>query len=242
MYRSSNISILGGAGAITLFALQAALGDDGVAIASAQMKDRARMNCGAQIECVTPDGHAGQVSRLPVQEPTATALIMDDDTVTCVLPEGETNFVIELPQTALPERFTFLNENAGARGELRIAVSNHRLAAKSPEWTEVDGVIPFAHKRLFGVSLLGIEAKFVRLSFHVEKNGRSVALAAYGNKLLSGVTDRSDETAPPRTRLEGSGLEDALDSKFARLHSSGSTLLLTSNSLSVAPLPQMAHD
>jgi hypothetical protein len=69
-----------------------------------------------------------------------------------------------------------------------------------------------------------------------------VALAAYGNKLLSGVTDRSDETAPPRTRLEGSGLEDALDSKFARLHSSGSTLLLTSNSLSVAPLPQMAHD
>jgi hypothetical protein len=238
MYRFSNIRFLGVAGAIYLFALQAALADDrATKNPTAQIKDRARMNCGAQIECVTPDGHAGQVSRLPVQEPTATALIMDDDTVTCLLPEGETNFVIELPQTALPERFTFLNENAGAQGELRIAVSNQRLAAKSPEWTEVDGVIPFAHKRLFGVSLLGIEAKFVRLSFHVEKNGRSVALAAYGNKLL-----RSDETAPPRTRLEGSGLEDALDSKFARLHSSGSTLLLTSNSLSVAPLPQMAHD
>jgi hypothetical protein len=243
MYRVSDISISGVAGAITLFALQAALADDRAANdPAAQIKDRARMNCGAQIECVTPDGHAGQVSRVPVQEPTATALIMDDDTVTCLLPEGETNFVIELPQTALPERFTFLNENARARGELRIAVSNHRLAAKSPEWTEVEGIIPFAHKRLFGVSLLGIEAKFVRLSFHVEKAGRIAALAVYGSKLLSAATDRYDENAQPFKVFEASGLEDALDSKFARLHSSGSTLLLTSNSPSVAPLPQMARD
>src|SRR4029077_6222900 len=82
-------------------------------------KDPARMNCGAQIECVAPDGHAGQVSRLAEHDPAAIALIMDDDTVTCLLQEGETNFVIELPRTAVPDRFTFLNENATAHGELK---------------------------------------------------------------------------------------------------------------------------
>src|SRR4029077_9574689 len=128
-----------------------------------------RMNCGAQIECLTPDGHPGRISRLPLQDPTATALIMEDDPVTCLLQEGETNFVIQLPDVAVPDRFTFLNENGKAHGELRIAVSNRRLATNSGEWKEVEGVIPFTHKRLFGVSLLGIEAKYVRLSFRVEK-------------------------------------------------------------------------
>src|SRR6266513_334781 len=99
-----------------------------------------RMNCGAQIECVTPDGHLGRIARLAAQDPDATALIMDDDTVTCVLQEGETNFVIELPPVAVPDRFTFLNENGKAHGELRIAVSNQRLAANSSEWKEVEGV------------------------------------------------------------------------------------------------------
>src|SRR3982751_5782843 len=59
-----------------------------------------RMNCGAQIECVTPDGQFGRISRLPVRDPRAAALIMKVDTVTCVLQEGETNFVIELPDVA----------------------------------------------------------------------------------------------------------------------------------------------
>jgi hypothetical protein len=142
----------------------------GVATASAGDKSAAnRMNCGAQIECVTPDGHLGRICRLPAQDAAATAMIMEDDTVTCVLQEGETNFVIELPEVAVPDRFIFLNKNGKARGELKISVSNQKLAPNSSEWKEVEGVIPFAHKRLFGVSLLGIEAKYVRLSFHVDK-------------------------------------------------------------------------
>ena len=139
----------------------------------AERSSGSRVNCGAQIECVTPDGHAGRISRQPVQDPGATALIMEDDTVTCVLQEGETNFVIELPDVAVPDRFTFLNENGKARGELKISVSNQRLAPNSSAWKEVEGVIPFAHKRLFGVSLLGIEAKYVRVSFRVEKQTQS---------------------------------------------------------------------
>jgi len=136
-----------------------------------------RMNCGAKIECVTPDGRNGHVSRLPVQAPGVTASITDDDTVTCLLQEGETNFVVELPQKAALDRFTFLNENAAASGELRISVSNHRLPAGSPEWTAVEGVIPFAHKRLFGVSLLGIQARFVRFSFRVAQYTRGSGVA-----------------------------------------------------------------
>jgi hypothetical protein len=241
MDRFFSMSLFGVATAATLFALHPALAGEGGL--STDPKNPARMNCGAQIECITPDGHAGQVSRLPAQDPTATALIMDDDTITCLLQEGETNFVIELPQSALPDRFTFLNENAGARGELKIAVSNHRLAANSPEWTEVEGIVPFAHKRLFGVSLLGIEAKFVRLSFHVEKEGRIAAHLLYGDKPRNGSTDQHHESAQQVLNgFQTSGLEDALNSKFAALYSRGGPVLVTSNSLSVAALPPMSRD
>jgi hypothetical protein len=192
------------------------------------------MNCGARIECVTPDGQAGQVSKLPAQDPGAIALIMEDDTVTCLLQEGKTDFVIEIPQAALLDRFTFLNENAVARGELKIAVSNHRLRADSPEWTEVEGIIPFSHKRLFGVSLLGIEAKFVRLSFRVEKQGRIAAVAKYGEKTGSLKDAAYDSVQAPET-FHVSAMNDALNSMFATQHARDS-VLLTVNSASVGPL------
>jgi hypothetical protein len=207
-----------------------------------QTKTPARMNCGAQIECTTPDGRAAQVARVPSQDTSAAALIMDDDTVTCLLQEGETNFVVELPRAALLDRLTFLNENATARGELRIAVSNQRLAANSPEWREVEGIVPFAHKRLFGVSLLGIEARFVRLSFHVEKEGRIAALAVYGEKSREASADRAVIAAKISDMFRASGLDAALNSTFANLHAPERTLLLTANSESVGPLSQIARE
>ena len=82
--------------------------------------------------------------------------------------EGETTFIIQLPKNSTGDRFTFLNENTAACGELRIAVSDSPLSADSPKWTEVDGIVPFAHKRLFKLSMLGVETKFVRLSFKVD--------------------------------------------------------------------------
>jgi hypothetical protein len=197
------------------------------------------MNCGARIECVTPDGQSGQVSRLPAQDPGATALIMEDDTVTCTLQEGKTDFVIEIPEAALLDRFTFLNENAAARGELKIAVSNHRLRADSPEWTEVEGIVPFSHKRLFGVSLLGIEAKFVRLSFHVEKQGRIAAVAGYEARDANPKATGSDSVQPPET-FGISAMTDALNSRFATRHAR-ENILLTANSASVGPLSASVH-
>jgi hypothetical protein len=95
-------------------------------------------------------------------------LVMDRDTVSSPLPEGDTTFIIFVAQSSTLDRFTFINENKPARGELRIAVANEKLSADSDKWTSVDGAVSFKRKRLFNVSMLGVEAKYVRLTFHVE--------------------------------------------------------------------------
>lgn len=125
----------------------------------------------AEIECITPDGHASPLSTAPQPAQNAPATIKDDDTISCPLREGETVFIIAFPKIALLDRFTFVNENATACGELSIAVSNYRLPPNSPSWTAVDGAIPFVRKRLFNLSMIGVEAKYVKLSFRVQKTG-----------------------------------------------------------------------
>jgi hypothetical protein len=155
----------------------------------------AQMNCGARIECITPNGQTGRVAKLA--EPAAvTALIAEDDTVTCLLQEGRTDFVVELPKAATLDRLTFVNENGRARGELKIAVSDERLKADSKGWVEVEGIVPFSHKRLFGVSLIGIEARFVRLSFHVEKESR-IGMLQDANAKSAAVNLRAAQKEEP---------------------------------------------
>src|SRR6202140_1374707 len=122
-----------------------------------------------QIEYIAPDGQFSSLTAAHLAPHKPTIAFVDDDTVSCVLKEGETTFIIELPNNVARDRFTFLNENAAACGELRIAVSDSPLPPDSPKWTEVDGIVPFAHKRLFELSMLGVEAKYMKLLFHVEK-------------------------------------------------------------------------
>jgi len=95
-------------------------------------------------------------------------LVMDQDTVSSTLPEGDTTFVIFIARSSAIDRFTFINDGRSARGQLRIAVANEKLSADSEKWTSVDGAVSFKSKRLFNVSMLGVDAKYVRLSFHVE--------------------------------------------------------------------------
>ena len=155
-----------------------------------EAKNLAQMNCGAQIECIMPDGRAATIAGRTSREENPVPLIMDDGTISCPLQGGDTTFVIALAKAALIDRFTFVNENAAAHGELKIAVSNYRLPANSSKWTEVQGVIPFAHKRLFNLSMLGVEAKYVRFSFHVEKEGGIAALGPYGEKSLRDLAEK----------------------------------------------------
>ena len=168
-----------------------------------------------QIEYVAPDG---QFSSLTAAHPGAhkpSAAFVDPETISGALREGETTFIIQLSKKSTADRFTFLNENTAACGELRIAVSDSPLSADSPKWTEVDGIVPFAHKRLFKLSMLGVETKFVRLSFKVDGQRQ----------------DSAHVSDPFRTSV----LAAAINSNFIRLHKQALDLRVAT--VSVAALP-----
>jgi hypothetical protein len=171
-----------------------------------------------QIEYIAPDGKLCSLSAANPAAHKSTAAFVDSETVSCALKEGETTFIIELPKNTLRDRLTFLNENAAACGELRIAVSDSPLPVDSLKWVEVDGIVPFAHKRLFKLSILGVETKFVRLSFRVD-----------------GQNEKSASISNP---FRASMLAETINSHFAKLRGHGRELDLAS--ISVAPLPAVA--
>ncbi len=189
--------------------------------------DRAKNR--AQVECITPDGRRSPVSGTTMLEQYAPASIIDDQTISCSLREGETTFLIALPKGTPHDRFTFVNENAAACGELRIAVSNSPLPADSAKWVEVDGIVPFAHKRLFNLSMLGVETRFVRLSFHVENSSGESA------------DQRPRDAARISNTFRASALSDAINCNFAKLHGQHQDAI-SFGSLSVAPLPPRPNE
>jgi len=174
-----------------------------------------RLTGGAQIECITPDGRVFPVANPETSTPGAPASMMDDETISCALQEGETTFIIPLFKAALLDRFTFINQNAAARGEFNISVSNSYLPADSPKWTQVNGIVPFAHKRLFNLSMLGVEAKYMKLLFQVEKAGQRTGLGLYRDE-----KEPADAIAKTATLPTSAGSPDK-NKKIAILIASG---------------------
>ena len=191
-------------------------------------KNLARMNCGAKIDCITPDGRLVAVPSAGEKNSSAAALIMDDDTLSCPLQEGETTFIISFPKTALLDRFTFINENAGVKGEMKIAVSNYRLPADSPKWTDVSGKTAFTSRRLFNLSMVGVEARYVKLSFHVEKGGRIAALGLFGGVSLEKFAKRQNGAIRIANTLTTHRLEDMLNFNFANLYAKARVVFVSS--------------
>jgi hypothetical protein len=111
---------------------------------------------GLQIDCVAP-GKA-----------EAFSLTMSDAKIRYTLRRGATSFIIRLAAEDQRRCFTLENENMAAEGRFSIAVSNERLAADNPRWSVVAGAVPFRHKRLFDLSLIGVEAEFVKVTFQVD--------------------------------------------------------------------------
>lgn len=111
---------------------------------------------------------------IPSTGPAGTSA--DHKTVRCSLQEGETTFILPVPKASMLDGFKFVNENPAVRGELQIAFSDSYLPANDPKWNAVDGKIAFANKRLFNLSMLGVNAKYVKLSFRVEKDSRIAAV------------------------------------------------------------------
>ena len=187
MNRCRPLQVLGLCGASVLFFLavpiQPVAADDIAAAfdVSNPAKNLARMNCGATIGVVGADGRVVSPSTTESNS-NVTALILDDDTLSYPLQEGETTFLLTFPRVSLLDRFTFVNENAAAEGEMKIFVSNSRLNAESSKWVEVNGSTPFTGKRLVNQSLLGVEARYVKLSFRVAKAGRIAGLGLYGGQ------------------------------------------------------------
>ena len=135
------------------------------------------------VECIAPDGQDTPAALKSQSE--KNILTLDNNTVSCSLREGDTTFIISLERSSPLDRFTFINENTAVRGELRIAVSNEKLSADSDKWTPVDGATSFKRKRLFSVSVLGVEAKYVRLTFHVEHENDWPLLGWQGIRTVS---------------------------------------------------------
>src|SRR3954465_8419147 len=156
---ATTLSVLAGESAIDPMTL-----DD----ASNPAKNLARMNCGASIDLIGADGRVMVVTD---KESSPTALLLDDNTLNYPLPEGDTTFVLSFPRTSILDRFTFVNENSSAAGEMAVAVSNYRLPARSSKWIEVNVGTSFTGKRLFDLPLAGTEARYVKLSFHVTEPG-----------------------------------------------------------------------
>jgi hypothetical protein len=193
--------------------------------ASNPAKNLARMNCGATIDLI---GDNGRIVPVTNKDSGANTLLLDDDTLSYALPEGDTTFLLSFPRTSALDRFTFVNENASAAGEMKISVSNYRLPAQSSKWNEVNRGTSFTGTRLFDLSLLGIEARFVKLSFHVTKAGSIAGLGLYGGQSLQkfgarqrGVIRVTNSTATRR-------LEDMLNFNFANLYARARIVFVSS--------------
>jgi hypothetical protein len=212
---------------VTVHAAFAGEATTGAYDSSNPAKNLARMNCGATIDRIGPDGRA-----LVVTEKASSAgnLILDDDTLNYPLPEGDTTFVVSFPRISTLDRFTFVNENAAAAGEIKIAVSNYRLAANSRKWIEVNSESSFTGKRLFDLSLAGTEARYVKISFHATRGGLIAGLGLYGEQSLQkfaarqrGVTRLTNTAATRR-------LEDMLNFNFANLYARARIVFISSGS------------
>jgi hypothetical protein len=127
-----------------------------------------------RVDCLTPAGRLLIVPNRAGNNSSETAVVLNNNTLRCPLQKGETTFIIAFPKTSPLDGFRFLNENAAARGEMKIAISNSRLPFDSPKWIEVTGKTAFIHKRLFTLSMVGVEARYLKLSFRVE-NGPGVS-------------------------------------------------------------------
>jgi hypothetical protein len=183
-------------------------------------------NDDSRIDWIANDGSGAVSSTL--QRNGANPSRKDDDTVSCLLKEGDSTFVIALPKRTLLDRLTFVNENADAQGDLRIAVSNYRLPAESSKWNTVDGSVHFAHKRLFNFSMLGVEAKYVRLSFHVENAGHIPALKVRSTEPLETLALQDRHVLRLPNPVASSGGNDGLTFGLTDLEARSRILYISS--------------
>ncbi len=203
-----------------------------------QSKNLARLNCGAHIDRILSDGRSFALQVGGDRSSDPSALILDDNNLGTSLPPGTSTFIITLPRIAGLQRFSFINQNAAGQGEFELAVSNSRLRPNDRQWRVVQSSQSFAGQRLLNLSLLGIEAKYVKISFHMQKEGRLAGVALYGNPTLANFASR--HVLQARTSYSFASLksvthpEDTLNFNFANGYARARVVYVSSGSLSQA--------
>jgi hypothetical protein len=204
-------------------------------------KNLARLNCGAHIDRILPGGRVVSVAVASDKNENPAALVLDDNTLSCPLIVGDNTFIITLPRIAALERFAFINQNAAAHGDFELSVSNYRLRPKDPKWIPVQRATLFTGKRLISLAVVGMEAKYVKLSFHVQKEGRLAGIALYGSRTLDSFAARhvlraqstyTFASVRPVTIIRP---EDTLNFNFANRYARGQVAYVSSGEPASSP-------
>lgn len=197
-------------------------------------KNLARLNCGAAIEI---SSHTGPQSGLDTNLRT---LLLDDQTLDYGLPRGVTSVLITLPKIALVDRFTFINEQADARGTVQVAVSDSRLSLADDRWQSAGPDVRISGERFVTVPLTGAEAKYVRVTFQLATQGKIAAIGIYGRKTLQSfsqhrghITDAAATVAYITTPTDK--FYDGLNYNFANLYARARVIYVSSGDSALAP-------
>ncbi len=144
----------------------------------------ARYHFGAEVKA-TPESASFAKLQLSTkgqdQNTSAAALLCDDPTTGYEIPAGASSILISLPNIENIQSVSFLND--GAKGDLKISISNAEVPDNSPEWHRLEkaDLSPGAVTAKIGPG----EAKYVKLSFNITRPGRIAAFGIFATPALS---------------------------------------------------------
>jgi hypothetical protein len=183
-------------------------------------KNLARMNCGTHVTLITAVTRG--VRPTDARSDSVTNLLLDDNTLSCHLARGDNTFLIALHDISILDRFTFINENPETAGTVQIFVSNYRIEPNDNRWIKSDRKLAFSDQRFISMSLAGVEAKYVKISFVVKKATTIAGLGLYGQKTLASFANQQSQLRPEAAkvadRIEDSLGPDNLNFNFANLY------------------------
>ena len=212
--------------------------DNETSLAANKAKNLARFNCGTRIDWISPTGRA-RVNLLERQRSRAAEqLILEDQTLNCTLPQGENTFVLTLPRISLLDRFSFINEQAAVAGKVEISVSDYRLAPNDSRWQTTDGSFDFSGRRFVNLSLTGIEAKYIRISFSIVKEGSIAGFSLFGATTLESFAERKRGSTDGSIGLayisRDIPLSDMVNFNYANLYANARVVYVSSGTKTVA--------
>jgi hypothetical protein len=201
--------------------------------AANKAKNLARLNCGAHIERVMPGGRVTTFAARPDSTGEPNALLLDDNTLSCPLAAGDNVFIVTLSHVATLQRLGFINRNGSARGEFDVAVSNYRLGSTDGGWNVVRNRTAFGKESVISLPLTAVEARYVRLTFHVDQEGQISALALYGVPTLEGFARAHVFRANTNVSIGSlklvTPLEDTLHFNYANQYAQGRVVYVSSS-------------